>query len=96
MIEACSHDDLLFLLADDGHSFDQVLFYGNEMTLLLFDMLTFCIADYIFMNYIVAGVITYLMSEVGCYYLSLVVRKPVFGVSDLVPHKSGCSATGDG
>ena len=53
-------------LTDDGHSFDQVLFYGNEMTLLLFDMLTFCIADYICMNYIVAGVITYLLSEVSC------------------------------
>ena len=29
-------------------------------------------------------------------YLSLVVRKPVFGVSDQVPHKSGCTATEDG
>ena len=30
------------------------------------------------------------------YYLSLVVRKPVFGVSDQVPHKPGCTATEDG
>ena len=29
-------------------------------------------------------------------YLSLVVRKPVFGVSDQVRHKPGCSATEDG
>ena len=29
-------------------------------------------------------------------YLSLVVRKPVLGVSDLVPHKPGCTATEDG
>ena len=29
-------------------------------------------------------------------YLSLVVRKPVFGVSDQVPHKPGCTATEDG
>ena len=29
-------------------------------------------------------------------YLSLVVRKPVFGVSDHVPHKPVCSATEDG
>ena len=28
--------------------------------------------------------------------LSLVVRKPVFGVSNLVPHKPGCAITGDG
>ena len=27
--------------------------------------------------------------------LSLVVRKPVFGVSDLVRHKPGCAATED-
>ena len=28
--------------------------------------------------------------------LSLVVRKPVFGVSDLVRHKLGCAVTKDG
>ena len=28
--------------------------------------------------------------------MSLVVRKPVFGVSDRVRHKPGCAATGDG
>ena len=28
--------------------------------------------------------------------LSLVVRKPVFGVSDQVPHKPGCKAIEDG
>ena len=27
------------------------------------------------------------------YYMSLVVRKPVIGVSDQVPHKPGCTAT---
>ena len=29
-------------------------------------------------------------------YVSLVVRKLVFGVSDQVPHKPGCRATQDG
>ena len=28
-------------------------------------------------------------------YMSLVVRKPVIEVSDQVPHKSGCTATGN-
>ena len=28
--------------------------------------------------------------------MSLVVRKPVFGVSDLVRHKPGCAVTEDG
>ncbi|XP_052232195.1 meckelin-like isoform X2 [Dreissena polymorpha] len=51
---------------DDGHSFDRVLFYGNEFTLIIFDMLTFCVADLIFQNYIVAGVITYILCEIVC------------------------------
>ena len=35
--------------------------------------------------------------KVGVFlYLSLVVRKPVFGGSDQVRHKSGCAATEDG
>ena len=29
-------------------------------------------------------------------YMSLVVRKPVFRVSDRVPHKPGCKTTQDG
>ena len=29
-------------------------------------------------------------------YMSLVLRKPVFGVSDQVPHKPGCTTTEDG
>ena len=29
----------------------------------------------------------------GILYMSLVVRKPVFGVSDQVRHKPGCTAT---
>ena len=31
-----------------------------------------------------------------CSYLSLVVRKPVLGVSDQVQHKLGCTVTEDG
>ena len=30
------------------------------------------------------------------YHMSLVVRKPVFGVSDLIRHKSDCTTTQDG
>ena len=67
---------VLLLITDDGHSFDQVLFYGNELTLLLFDVLTFCISDYIFTNYIVAGVITYLISEVS--ELCLIIADYIF------------------
>ena len=34
----------------------------------------------------------HLLNQVS-FYLSLVVRKPVLGVSDKVPHKPGCAAT---
>ena len=36
--------------------------------------------------------------KIGLSYLhmSLVVRKPVFGVSDQVRHKPGCTSTEDG
>ena len=33
--------------------------------------------------------------KIGLLYLSLVVRKPVFGVSDQVRHKLGCTTTED-
>ena len=36
------------------------------------------------------------VSDVFLSDLGLVVRKPVFGVSDLVQHKPGCTATEDG
>ena len=41
----------------------------------------------------------YFVFVVSCLsqiYLSPVVRKPVFGVSDQVRHKPGCTATEDG
>ena len=44
-----------------------------------------------------AFMITYIAeSEEGQYKRSLVVRKPVFGVSDQVKHKLGCTVTEDG
>ena len=37
-----------------------------------------------------------LVIELSHYNMSLVVRKPVFGVSDQVRHKQGCTITEDG
>ena len=53
-----------FHFSDDGHSFDQCLFYGNESALIIFDTLLFCIIDLICQNYVLAGVITYIIIEV--------------------------------
>ena len=45
-------------------------------------------------NNIICITVSYLGSEL-CQ-MSLVVRKPVFGVSDQVRHKLGCTTTQDG
>jgi len=51
---------------DNGHSFDNILFYGNELELVIFDVLFFCIVDLIVTDFVLAGVITYLATEFVC------------------------------
>ncbi|XP_041455503.1 meckelin-like [Lytechinus variegatus] len=51
-----------FFYNDDGHAFQKAIFYGNEATLLVFELLLFCIVDLIFTNYVLAGAITYIVS----------------------------------
>ncbi|KAL7840509.1 hypothetical protein AOLI_G00258320 [Acnodon oligacanthus] len=45
---------------DDSYSFADVLFYGNESTLLIFDTLFFCVVDLGSQNFVLAAVLTYL------------------------------------
>uniref|UniRef100_A0A8C7XKK2 Transmembrane protein 67 n=1 Tax=Oryzias sinensis TaxID=183150 RepID=A0A8C7XKK2_9TELE len=45
---------------DERHSFSDVLFYGNEATLLIFDTLFFCVVDLGSQNFVLAAVLTYL------------------------------------
>ncbi|XP_060717623.1 meckelin isoform X1 [Tachysurus vachellii] len=49
---------------DDSYSFAEVLFYGNEATLLIFDTLFFCVVDLSSQNYILAAVLTYVQQLV--------------------------------
>ena len=56
-------------VADNGHSFDQVLFYGNEMSLIIFDTLLFCIVDLIWKNYLLDGIIVFLIISVSLDWL---------------------------
>ncbi|KAM5156696.1 meckelin [Mantella aurantiaca] len=48
---------------DENHSFSDVLFYGHESTLLIFDTLFFCIVDLMSQNFVLAAVLTYLQQE---------------------------------
>ncbi|XP_041101457.1 meckelin-like isoform X2 [Polyodon spathula] len=49
---------------DDSHSFSDVLYYGNEATLLIFDTLFFCIVDIGTQDFVLAAVLTYVQQKV--------------------------------
>ncbi|XP_059083812.1 meckelin-like [Tigriopus californicus] len=49
--------------ADSGHSFDAVLFYGNEFSLLTFDMMVFIFVDLFAEDFVLAGVVTFFAAE---------------------------------
>jgi len=49
---------------DDGRSFNSILFYGNEWTLMLFDLLTFAAMDLIYPDYVLAGIMSYVLSKI--------------------------------
>ena len=54
------------LISDKGSfAFTSVIFYGNEWSLLLFDMLLFAIVDLIAQNYVLAAIITYIIGWVS-------------------------------
>ncbi|PNF39238.1 hypothetical protein B7P43_G17631 [Cryptotermes secundus] len=46
------------LYTDTGHSFDNVLFYGNEFTLATFDIFLFFFIEMLFHDFLLAAVIT--------------------------------------
>uniref|UniRef100_A0A8C5PZN1 Meckelin n=1 Tax=Leptobrachium leishanense TaxID=445787 RepID=A0A8C5PZN1_9ANUR len=48
-----------FFYTDERSKFSQTLFYGNELTLLLFDTLLFCIIDLGTQNFVLATIITF-------------------------------------
>ncbi|XP_077982500.1 meckelin-like [Glandiceps talaboti] len=51
---------------DDGHSFDGALFHGHESSLLIFDLLLFCVIDLIFKDFMLAAVLTYIFVLIYC------------------------------
>lgn len=53
------------LITDEDFSFKNVLFYGNEATLLIFDTLFFCVVDLGAQSFILAAVLTYVEQTVS-------------------------------
>lgn len=56
---------LWFLITDEDFSFKNVLFYGNEATLLIFDTLFFCVVDLGAQSFVLAAVLTYIEQTVS-------------------------------
>uniref|UniRef100_H2YEV3 Meckelin n=1 Tax=Ciona savignyi TaxID=51511 RepID=H2YEV3_CIOSA len=56
--------DLSYFYNDPGNSFANVLFYGNEFAILIFEVLLFTLIDYTQQNYVLAAVITYICGQV--------------------------------
>nr|XP_033788678.1 meckelin [Geotrypetes seraphini] len=60
---------------DEAHSFSDVLYYGHESTLLIFDTLFFCIVDLASQNFVLAALLTYLEQEMFRIIRSAVGQK---------------------
>ncbi|RXN00143.1 Meckelin [Acipenser ruthenus] len=56
---------------DNSNSFSDVLYYGNEATLLIFDTLFFCIVDTGTQDFVLAAVLTYVQQKVSVLYIDI-------------------------
>ncbi|KAK8783574.1 hypothetical protein V5799_010063 [Amblyomma americanum] len=52
-----------FFYNDNGHSFDAVIYHGHEFTLVLWDLLMFCVADFASSDFVLAAAITYVVDK---------------------------------
>ncbi|XP_059473104.1 meckelin [Neocloeon triangulifer] len=62
-IELADSTDKAILYADDGSSFDRVLFHGAEFTLFSFDLALFCCSEMIFADFLLAAITTALAAK---------------------------------
>ncbi|XP_019747671.1 meckelin-like isoform X2 [Hippocampus comes] len=63
-MEFLEPNDKSIFYNDEGHSFGDTLYYGNEGTLLIFDTLFFCVVDLASQNFVLAAVLTYLQQMI--------------------------------
>ncbi|KAM6171620.1 meckelin isoform 1-T1 [Erethizon dorsatum] len=60
---------------DESYSFSSMLYYGNEATLLIFDLLFFSVVDLACQNFILAAFLTYLQQEIFRFIRNTVGQK---------------------
>ncbi|XP_055019788.1 meckelin [Boleophthalmus pectinirostris] len=63
-MEFLEPNDKSIFYTDEAHSFSDLLFYGNEATLLIFDTLFFCVVDLGSQNFVLAAILTYLQQMI--------------------------------
>ncbi|XP_056142398.1 meckelin [Lampris incognitus] len=63
-MEFLEPNDKSIFYNDESHSFSDVLFYGNEATLLVFDTLFFCVVDLGSQSFVLAAVLTYVQQMI--------------------------------
>merc|ERR1712013_301232 len=54
--------DKAIFYQDNGHSFDAVLLYGHEFSLTIFEVLVFCFVDLLATDFLLAAIVTYVVS----------------------------------
>ncbi|BET01109.1 Meckelin (Transmembrane protein 67) [Nesidiocoris tenuis] len=62
-IELFSTQEKGVFFNDNGHSFDNVLYYGNELTLFTFDIILFSFIEILSQNSLLAAILTLLFDE---------------------------------
>ncbi|XP_072459653.1 meckelin isoform X2 [Notamacropus eugenii] len=60
---------------DENYSFSKVLYYGNEATLLIFEILFFSVVDLASQNFVLAAVLTYLQQGVFKFIRKAIGRR---------------------
>ena len=53
-----------FFILDNGHSFDKVLFFGQELTIFTFELFLFSFIEILSQNYLLAILLTGLCDKV--------------------------------
>ncbi len=61
--------NISFTLIDNEKTFTEILFYGEESSLFIWNMSTFLFVDFLASNYILAAIITYLLNSVSIHCL---------------------------
>ncbi|XP_045605694.1 meckelin [Procambarus clarkii] len=57
-------DDRCLFFRDNNHAFDRVLFYGHEISFILFEMLLFTFVDLVAYDFVLAAVVTFIFSYI--------------------------------